>query len=164
MPKTSTDAAGGQHGGDDPPGAYREADFAVDAQVGFLLRRAYQRATANLAAAIGEDVTGPQFAVLARLYERGPLSQNRLGRLVDMEPATIHGVIRRLSERALLTAAADPEDGRRSVISLTAKGREKMAGLAVLSQQADARTVAPLTAQERETLLALLRRVAEGEG
>jgi len=79
-----------------------------------------------------------------------------------MEPATIHGVIRRLRERDLLTVASDPADGRRSLISLTEEGRAQMRELVPLSQAADARTVAPLTAHQRETLLKLLRRVAEG--
>lgn len=148
MPKTSTEP---------------RPDFSVEEQAGFLLRRAYQRAAENLARAIGEGVTAPQFAVLARLYERGALSQNRLGRLVDMEPATIHGVIRRLRKAGLLETRSDPEDGRRMLVSLTAAGLERMAVLVPLSRKADAKTVAPLTADERATLLSLLKRVAAGQ-
>ena len=146
MPKTSTEAASG---------------FSVEEQAGFLLRRAYQRAAENLARAIGEGVTAPQFAVLARLFEMGPLSQNRLGRLVDMEPATIHGVIRRLRKAGLIETQADPEDRRRTLVSLTPKGHSRMDELVPLSRSADAKTVAPLSAEERRSLLDLLRRIAE---
>jgi len=146
MPKISTEGSSG---------------FSVEEQAGFLLRRAYQRAAENLARAIGEGVTAPQFAVLARLFERGPLSQNRLGRLVDMEPATIHGVTRRLRKAGLIETQADPGDGRRMLVSLTREGRRRMDELVPLSRAADARTVAPLSAEERTTLLDLLRRIAE---
>jgi hypothetical protein len=79
MPRTSTKAATGV-----------EPAYRLEDQVGFLLRRAYQRVSSNLIERIGpSDLTAPQFATLARLYERGTLSQNLLGRLVAMEPANI---------------------------------------------------------------------------
>src|SRR4051794_26872747 len=77
--------------------------YTLDDQIGFLLRRAYQRASSNLVERIGTyDLTAPQFATLARLYERGLLSQNLLGRLVAMEPANIRDVVRRLKKRRLV--------------------------------------------------------------
>src|SRR5260370_41464731 len=95
----------------------------LEDQVGFLLRRAYQRASSNLIDRIGPyDLTAPQFATLARLYERGPLSQNLLGRLVAMEPANIRDVVLRLKKRRLVTTRRDPGDGRLIVVGLTASG------------------------------------------
>lgn len=133
----------------------------LESQIGFHLRRAYQRATANLADAIGEAVTPQQLAVLARLAEAGAVSQNRLGRQVDMDPATIHGVVRRLAARGLIDIAPDPEDRRRSRLSLSPAGHKQMAELGPLSKQADRKTGACLSMEERATLLALLRRVAD---
>src|SRR3546814_4425941 len=49
---------------------------------------------------------------MARLHEMGKLSQNRLGRLAAMDPATIQGVIRRLHERGFIERLADPTDRR----------------------------------------------------
>ena len=37
------------------------------------------------------DVTPTQFAALAKLDDAGPVSQNELGRLTAMDPATIWG-------------------------------------------------------------------------
>src|SRR6267154_1076353 len=97
--------------------------YRLEDQVGFLLRRAYQRASANLVERIGpHDLTAPQFATLARLYERGPLSQNLLGRLVAMEPANIRAVVLRLQKRRLVMPRRAPDDGRLPLVSLPPSG------------------------------------------
>src|SRR5260370_27735578 len=112
MLRTSTKAATGV-----------EPAYRLEDQVGFLLRRAYQRASSNLIDRIGPyDLTAPQFATLARLYERGTLSQNLLGRLVAMEPANIRDVVRRLKKRRLILTRSPPHCGRLSLVSLTASG------------------------------------------
>lgn len=151
MPRTSTDR---------PPPAPQEADYSLDDQIGYLLRRAYQRATSNLAQRInGHDLTPMQFAALARLWEVGAASQNKLGRLVAMEPANIHGLVGRLMSRGLLEAAPDPKDRRRRMLRLSVQGRELIEELIPLELEASAETTAPLSPAEREALLALLRRI-----
>jgi hypothetical protein len=60
--------------------------YLLDEQVGFLLRQATQRHTAIFAARMIEDLTPTQWAALARLSERGPCSQNLLGRCTAMVP------------------------------------------------------------------------------
>ena len=80
-----------------------------------------QRHLAIFAAAIPE-VTTTQFAVLARLIETGPVSQNQLGRATAMDAATIKGVVDRLARLGLVTTAADPADRRRLTVALTDAG------------------------------------------
>ncbi len=87
--------------------------YSLDAQVGFLLRQASQRHTAIFAARMIGDLTTTQWAALARLEERGPCSQNLLGRLTAMDAATIKGVVDRLVGRGYAEATADPNDSRR---------------------------------------------------
>jgi hypothetical protein len=65
------------------------APFVIDDQVGFQLRVALQRMTANFAAHMDEALTPTQFAALAKLYEVGPCSQNHLGRLIHLDAATM---------------------------------------------------------------------------
>jgi hypothetical protein len=71
-------------------------DYHLDDQIGYILRRVTQRHLAIFAALIPE-VTTTQFAVLARLAEIGPQSQNHLGRATAMDAATIKGVVDRLT-------------------------------------------------------------------
>src|SRR6266436_87484 len=141
------------------PTAYR-----LDDQVGFLLRRAYQRASANLVERIGpRDLTAPQFATLARLYERGPLSQNLLGRLVAMEPANIRDVVLRLKKRRLVTCRRDPDDGRLNLVSLTPSGMALIEELIPIEIECTALTLASFNANEKRILYEMLGRLADGK-
>ncbi|TMV73610.1 MarR family transcriptional regulator, partial [Thioclava sp. BHET1] len=97
-------------------------DYALDAQVGFLLRRASQRHLAIFAGGIPE-VTSTQFATLAKLFELGPTSQNALGRATAMDAATIKGVTDRLRAKGLVETTRDPDDRRRLYVELTDQGR-----------------------------------------
>lgn len=164
MPKTSIKAkpdrakAGRAGTNGKPAGAYRLED-----QVGFLLRRAYQRASANLTEKIGAfELTPPQFATLARLHERGPLSQNQLGRLVAMEPANIRDVVQRLKKRGFVATERDGADGRLLVVRLTRAGAALVRRLLPVEVACTARTLAPLNPAERRVLYDLLRRLAAG--
>ena len=67
-------------------------DYVLDDQIGYVLRRVTQRHLALFAQAI-PDVTTTQMAVLARLAQLGPQSQNALGRETAMDAATIKGVV-----------------------------------------------------------------------
>jgi DNA-binding MarR family transcriptional regulator len=155
MPRTSTEIAA--------EAGRREGTYTLDDQVGFLLRRAYQRASANLVEKIGAyGLTPPQFATLARLYEHGLLSQNLLGRLVTMEPANIRDVVQRLKKRGLVATKRDPADTRLIVVSLSARGRSLTRELLPVEMACTSKTLAPLDEDERRVLCDLLRRLAEG--
>src|SRR3954463_305262 len=95
-------------------------DYELEAQVGHLLRRAYQRHLALFQGIMGEDgPTSMQFAALVTLWQRGPLSQNLLGRLLAMDPPTVKGVVARLMARGLVTRERDPSDARMLLGALT---------------------------------------------
>jgi DNA-binding MarR family transcriptional regulator len=154
MHKTSTKAAAAA--------VPAEPAYRLEDQVGFLLRRAYQRASSNLIERIGPyDLTAPQFATLARLYERGTLSQNLLGRLVAMEPANIRDVVLRLKKRRLIVTRRDPEDGRLILVSLTPSGLSLVEKLLPIEIECTARTLAALNANEKRLLYDLLGRLAD---
>lgn len=135
------------------------AGYVLDAQVGFLLRQVMQRHTTIFGARMGEDLTSTQWAALAKLTEKGPCSQNLLGRLTAMDAATIKGVVDRLVKRGLVETRPDPEDGRRLVVALTAEGAELTARATPIAQEITEETLAPLDGTERGQLLALLARL-----
>lgn len=135
-----------------------DADYRLDDQIGYLLRRAHQRATAIFQEHF-PDLTPTQWALLARLDESGPVSQNQLGRMTAMDAATMQGVVRRLMDRDLIARGSDPGDRRRLRLRLTEGGRE-----AVLTSRSKAlavsrETLSPLGPKERQTLLRLLERL-----
>lgn len=142
-------------------GALPEAEgFVLDEQVAHLLRRAHQRASALFLTVLAEaQLTPTQFFAMARLHEMGKLSQNRLGRLAAMDPATIQGVIRRLHERGYIERLADPTDRRRMVLSLSPLGQETVVRLLGAANRVGDDIVAPLSPEEQTTFISLLKKL-----
>jgi DNA-binding MarR family transcriptional regulator len=138
----------------------QRSPYVLDEQIGFILRQVWQRHAAIFAKEIGiTHLTSAQWAALAKLSETGSCSQNQLGRLTAMDVATIKGVIDRLTARGLTETAADPEDGRRLLVSLTRAGQQIVAKAVPNALAITQETLAPLDAGERETLIALLSKL-----
>jgi MarR family transcriptional regulator, lower aerobic nicotinate degradation pathway regulator len=133
--------------------------YILERQVGFILRQVSQRHTAIFAASIGDDLTPTQWATLAKLLERGPCSQNLLGRQTAMDAATIKGVVDRLSNRGMLEARPDPKDARRLVVVLTPAGKEVAERARLNAEMITEETLQPLTATERSIFLKLLKKL-----
>ena len=137
-----------------------QPEYVLDAQVGFLMRVAMQRHTSIFMSAMIEELTQTQFAVMAKLHEVGPCSQNHLGRLVYLDAATIKGVVDRLGLRGFVTTGSDPTDRRRRAVSLTDKGSQIMEAAIGVATEITAKTLRPLTADEQRTLTRLLKKLA----
>jgi DNA-binding MarR family transcriptional regulator len=139
----------------DPLGGY-----VVEEQVGFLLRRAHQRHTAIFQDGMdGAELTPTQFTALVKTVELGRVTQNHLGRLAAMDPATIQGVVRRLAGRGLVRRLRDPLDRRAAVLVPTEAGTALAAAAVRHGRRITETTLAPLDPAERDHLLALLRRL-----
>ena len=136
------------------------AGFVLDEQVAHLLRRAHQRASALFLTVLTDaQLTPTQFFAMARLHEMGKLSQNRLGRLAAMDPATIQGVIRRLHERGFIERLADPTDRRRMVLSLSPLGQDTVVRLLKDANRIGDEILAPLSREQQGVFLSLLKRL-----
>lgn len=133
--------------------------YALEEQVGFILRQVQQRHSALFNATLGTDLTPTQWAVLAKLAEVGDISQNLLGRHTAMDNVTIKGVVERLVKRGLIVAHRDQSDRRRFSISLSDEGRalygERVANAFAVTRE----TLEPLDANERQELLRLLAKM-----
>lgn len=134
-------------------------DYRLDDQIGYLLRLANQRHTTIFQDHTLQNLTPTQFSVMVRLEAEGKSSQNRLGRLAAMDVATIKGVVDRLRERGLAVSEPDPDDRRRSVISLTDEGRALLARMRPVGLAISEQTLAPLNPAERRTLLRLIAKL-----
>lgn len=134
--------------------------YILDEQVGYLLRLASQRHAAIWQARTLDGLTAQQFSALKRIGEEGEVSQNRLGRLAAMDVATIKGVADRLRQKGLIAARPDPGDKRRMLISLSETGAALLARMTERGAEISAETLAPLSDEERETLLSLLKKMA----
>lgn len=134
--------------------------YALDDQVGFLMRVAMQRHTSIFMSRMVEGLTQTQFAALAKLYEAGPCSQNHLGRLIYLDAATIKGVVDRLRVRGFVTALPDPTDRRRRAVALSDRGRAVTEEAIKVAAEITAATLAPLTPEEQQTVSRLLKKLS----
>jgi DNA-binding MarR family transcriptional regulator len=134
--------------------------YVVEDQVGFLMRRANQRHTAIfLDGMAGAELTPTQFTALVKVVECGRVTQNHLGRLSAMDPATIQGVVRRLMDRDLVFRTADPLDRRTMVLAPTQAGQALAAQAVIAGRRITETTLDPLTAEERRVFLSLLQKL-----
>ena len=133
--------------------------YKLDDQVGYILRQASQRHATVFNKHSDLGLTPTQFSALVRVGEMGSCSQNLLGRRTAMDVATIKGVVTRLKAKGFVELAADPGDKRRTVVSLTQKGREVIAQLHKFGTTVTDETLAPLSKDERKVFLEMLKRL-----
>ena len=135
-------------------------DYRLEDQVGHLMRRAHQRHTAIFQDGVEAlQLTPTQFAALVKIRDLGEVSQNQLGRLTAMDPATIQGVIQRLDARKLIERQPDPKDRRCTLLTLTGEGSALITDAIARARRITEATLAPLSASERQAFLALLRKL-----
>ncbi len=135
-------------------------DYRLEDQVGHVLRRAHQRHAAIFQDGMNDlQLTPTQFAALAKISDVGEVSQNQLGRLTAMDPATIQGVIQRLEARNLIGRQPDPSDRRCTLLTLTIEGRALLTDAVACARRITEATLAPLSPAERQSFLVLLRKL-----
>jgi len=69
-------------------------------------------------------VTGPQRLVLRIVGQNPEISPGDLARVLHMHPSSLTGVLHRLVQAKLLLRERDPEDGRKSTLTLSPIGRQ----------------------------------------
>jgi len=99
------------------------------------------------------------FAILEALLHKGPLPVNTMAPLVNLTSGSMTTAVDRLQTRGLVRRAADPGDRRARIVQLTPEGHQLIEGV-FRQHSADMEEVASvLTANERETLLRLLKKL-----
>lgn len=144
-------------GASEPEEAYVFSD-----QIGFLLRRAYQRHLAIFQAnASDSELTSVQFSTLCALRDNGPQSQGELVKATGVDQATIRGIIERLKARRLVTLAKDSVDGRKVIVSLTNAGTDILARMIPRAAEITELTFGSLNPGERMALVYTLRQMLQ---
>ncbi|GGE04034.1 MarR family transcriptional regulator [Aureimonas endophytica] len=140
-----------------------EADDAYDltSQVGYLLRRAYQRHLSIFQAESGEaQITSVQFSTLCALKDNGPQSQGDLVKVTGIDQATIRGIVDRLKARGLIALSKDPADARKVITAITPTGLDLLSEMIPRARRITELTMENLNPAERMALLHTLRIVA----
>ena len=76
------------------------------------------------------DVTEQQWRVLRVLHERDEMDASELARGASILAPSLTRILKALEARALIELRKDPDDGRRTVIRLSANGSAFLAGAA----------------------------------
>ncbi len=115
----------------------------------------------------GGDLTQTQISVLVHLEKHGGATASDLARAEGMRPQSMGAVIAALEAAGLVRGAADPGDGRRTLLTLTEACRRgieegRSARQDWLSRRIEAR-LTPAEQAELGAALALLARLIEDE-
>ncbi len=137
----------------------KQSGYVLDEQIGFIMRVASQRHGGIFSNLMIEGLTPMRFAVLAKLSEQGALAQNELGRQTAMDVATIKGVVDRLRMRGLVMTGPDPSDGRKVLVTPSAKGETVFAEAVKRAVRITEETLKPLNQSERVQLVSLLKKI-----
>lgn len=105
-------------------------------------------------------LSSAQLFALQRIAESPRASINELAALTFTHQSSVSAVIQRLVERRLVAKVAAPDDRRRQLLALTAKGRRSLQRAPAAVQQRLIAAVAALPATDRRRLARSLRDVA----
>jgi DNA-binding MarR family transcriptional regulator len=142
----------------------RQMPLQMKEQVGFLLRKAYQRNMTifqNLCP--DRKLTAMQAAALVSLIDIGPCSLSALGSRAAMDPATTRGVVDRLLERKLVSLSTDRIDRRKVIVKIKPSGRKLIDEMLPVFDRIADDTMAQLNSAERVVLVTLLQKVGYGD-
>ena len=131
---------------------------------GFLLSWNGRRTAAGFAEVLEQvGLSPPVFGVMTLIDSRPGLTQRQLvkGSLIDA--SSMVAVLDELERGGLAERRPHPSDRRKHAVHLTAKGKRKLARARELATDFADELLAPLDAEERETLRLLLRRLARVE-
>jgi DNA-binding MarR family transcriptional regulator len=100
-----------------------------------------------------------QEQVLTQLWTAGPQTQAELASALEIDTSTVSKTLARLERGGFVSRARSGDDRRAVTVSTTTQGDALRARIDGIIAGVDARLTAGLTADEQETLRALLSRV-----
>jgi DNA-binding MarR family transcriptional regulator len=126
---------------------------------GFLVTRAHQRTHREFAAALHPlDIEPRHIGTLRALRVAGPATQNDLGVLLEVSPATVVQIVDHLERRGLVTRERDASDRRVHRLHLTDEAVTVIEQAAVISTQVlDDRIGGPGSRAHRDLVRLLTR-------
>ena len=127
---------------------------------GHLIRRAQQAHAVRWARRFNGELTGPQYAVLCALAVQDGADQATVGDAAALDKSSVAQVVQRLIARNMVTAAADPGDGRRKQLRLCPGVSAEMIGITALAAEVEAQFLGFISPGERTEFLSDLAAVA----
>ena len=111
-----------------------------------------RRIGALRAGLLGSPHPLPEARLLYELGHRGQCTATDLGRELDLDLGYLSRLLQSLRRRGLVQARPSPDDARRSLLSLTVKGRKSFSSLDTRSREEVSSMLAKLPASEQARL------------
>lgn len=135
----------------------------LESLLGYNARRAALTAIARFLERMEPYGLRPvEFSVLSVIQHNPGVTSRQLCTALGLQPPNLVGLIRQLEGRALILRKPHPQDGRAVGLHLNAAGRRLMQQAERTATETEASIVEHLSAEERETLLRLLKKVYHG--
>jgi DNA-binding MarR family transcriptional regulator len=137
---------------------------ALARHTGFLISRVGHIARKQIAGRIeSQGLTMRMWGALNVLDAEGEITQHALCKGIGIDPSSMVATIDELEAKGLVERRRNPNDRRAHALHVTAEGREALARGRELAGQAEDDLLAPLHADERAQLHALLLRLAQAQ-
>jgi DNA-binding MarR family transcriptional regulator len=131
--------------------------YDIEKSFGFLLSKAYQHGWALFKEELDPfDMTPPQFAIMAFLWQQDGLTQVELSEKSQVDRSTVGGLIDRLEKIGMVVRHTHPQDRRAYQIHLTPKGKKMEKPLTDRAKRVTARFTAGLAPKDIEKLVKML--------
>ena len=130
----------------------------------WLISRAFARSSGLLAAGFeshGHGLRSYHYRLLAALEEWGPASQADLGRGTGIDRSDVTAAMLELESRGLVERSADPEHGRRNIVTITPAGLEQLVQLDTVIDDVQEQVLVRLTRAQRRQFADLMRLLAD---
>jgi DNA-binding MarR family transcriptional regulator len=132
----------------------------LESHTGFWLRFVSNHVSHSFARKLANTgVTVAEWVILRELFDSGETSPSRLAASSGLTRGAVSKLVDRLLHKDLVTRAEADGDRRFQDVKLTAAGRAIVPELAALADQNDEEFFSHLSADEREVLVAILRKL-----
>ena len=104
-------------------------------------------------------VTPGQYGILNCLWSQGSATPKEIAQTLRLENSTVSGMLDKLQKRGLVTRVLDPNDRRSIRVEASEAGKAIREDVLRTVDELNQAVLAPFTAQQRQQLLELLRRL-----
>lgn len=136
----------------------------LETLIGYNLKRAYVIISSDFRRSLGEDGFAPRvFSALSLVVQFPNITQSELARMLGIERSGLVAIVDELEGRGYLSRNAVPGDRRVQALAPTKAGAQAYEKAAKAVQAHEKALLAHMTAEERATLISLLRKIREIE-
>lgn len=136
--------------------------WQLESGVGFLLRLLEARYNALYQGMTKQtDITPRQFGVLMALLQHGAQTPSVLAERIRCDRNTLSEMVKRMTERKLISKMANPDDSRSVRVQITVKGEEALLAVVPAAAEIQTQMLAPLPKEDRMHFLKCMRTIAK---